>query len=125
MAHEQTKMRDPWWNHPDRYVQNPDGTVRVVSFKTLRARQSRAELVIALGSKCNRCPKVTDLQFDCIVRQGPAHHLMSWPDRIRFYWAQHLANNIQLLCADCHLLKTQAENHKARGALPHPDTHHP
>lgn len=81
-----------------------------VSLKSKRARHLRAELVKELGSVCVSCQSTNKLHFDCIVPQGPAHHLMAWPERIRWYWQQHLLGNLQLLCPRCHLRKTQRDN---------------
>ena len=83
-----------------------------VSMRSERARRSRAALELELGGRCARCPETRALEFDCVVSKGDAHHLMPWPRRIRWYWLEHLAGNIQLLCRKCHNLKTARENAK-------------
>lgn len=83
--------------------------------KTLRARKSRTELLFALGGKCARCPRADCLEFDCVLPQGPQHHHMPAPERMRFYWRQHCRGNLQVLCATCHLRKTQDDNRKING----------
>lgn len=88
------------------------------SLRARRARASRSELVRELGGKCARCPRTEHLDCDVIVSVGPAHHFMSYPERVRFYWQQHLKGNLQLLCKTCHLAKTTAENSKANGGRP-------
>lgn len=85
------------------------------SLRCRRARDLRAELVRVLGGKCARCPRTENLHCDCITPQGAAHHFMPWPQRVRFYWQQHLKGNLQLLCPQCHVAKTAAENSKANG----------
>lgn len=84
--------------------------------KSLRAARSSKSLQDALGGVCLVCRVPDDLQFDCIAPRGHAHHLMSHPERIRFYWREFLAGNLQLLCRRCHLRKTQLQNAKGRGA---------
>jgi 5-methylcytosine-specific restriction endonuclease McrA len=88
-----------------------------LSAKVSLARRRRQALVEACGGRCSVCGSTEHLQFDCVVRQGPAHHLLSWPARVRFYWRQKLLGNLQLLCASCHLRKTVSENCKGRGTL--------
>src|SRR5215469_13068677 len=85
-----------------------------VSLRSRRAKTARLDLIKALGGHCARCPETRGLEFDCIVRQGPADHGLPWPQRIRWYWQQHLKGNIQLLCRTCHQNKTRLEAFKAR-----------
>lgn len=84
------------------------------SLKSQRAAASRLELLAVLGGVCAQCSSVVALEFDCKQPQGPEHHLMAWPERIRFYWKQHGQGNLQLLCPSCHLKKTQRDNSKVR-----------
>jgi len=91
--------------------------VFVRSLRSVRAGKARAELVEKLGGKCVQCGEIEDLQFDCIVPQGPAHKFMPWPRRIRWYWCEHLRGNLQLLCPKCHTYKTTRENQKGAGWL--------
>ena len=72
------------------------------SLKSRRAKAARRELTLLLGGRCSRCGCTESLEFDCIVPVGSAHHFMPWPQRIRFYWQQHLNGNLQLLCSVCH-----------------------
>jgi len=87
------------------------------SLKSLRAKKSRQSLTIELGGVCFACGCQDSLEFDCIAPRGRQHHLMSWPERIRFYWQEHLHGNLQLLCKRCHLRKTQMDNQKGRGVV--------
>lgn len=89
---------------------------KVRSSKSARAAKARAELIQALGGRCSNCASPHNLQFDCKVPRGHDHHRMDWPTRIRFYWQEHLAGNIQILCAECHVQKTRYDNSKARAA---------
>lgn len=93
-----------------------------VSAKSLRARKMRAGLIVALGGKCARCSRTENLHCDCILPQGFLHHFMPWPQRVRWYWQQHIKGNLQLLCPSCHIRKTTLENSKARGVRRGPQT---
>lgn len=95
------------------------------SIKSARAKKARADLVALLGGKCANCPRTENLHCDCIVPQGAAHHLLPWPERVRFYWKEHLRGNLQLMCPACHMQKTMIDNRKAGGLrkqhqIPHP-----
>lgn len=70
------------------------------------ARDARARLVRLLGGKCARCGVTHPLQFDCIMPCGDAHHKVGFAQRISFYRRQQAAGNLQLLCTDCHIVKT-------------------
>lgn len=85
---------------------------QIVCLKSRRAAEARRELTLILGGKCNMCASTHSLEMDCIVPVGAAHHFMPWPQRIRFYWQQHLLRNLQLLCRRCHLKKTSHDNCK-------------
>lgn len=80
------------------------------SLKSRRAENARRELVLALGGKCKMCPATDELEMDCITPQGSFHHYMPWPERVRFYWQQFLAGNLQALCQRCHRRKTALDN---------------
>ncbi len=62
-----------------------------------------------LGSYCNQCSSEQDLEFDCIIPQGDAHHKYDTSHRMCFYFKQYRNNNLQLLCSKCHSKKTQIE----------------
>ena len=86
------------------------------SLKATRAARLKFELATALGGKCSRCPAVSALEFDCVVPQGPAHHRLDFPAKIRWYWQEYSRGNLQLLCRACHQRKTVEENRKVRAA---------
>jgi hypothetical protein len=90
---------------------------RIVSLKSLRAREARRELTQLLGGCCRLCRSTHQLEFDVIAGVGSAHHFMDWPSRIRFYFQQHLLANLQILCKPCHLRKTIMSNHKGKGFM--------
>lgn len=69
----------------------------------------RRVLTWVLGSKCARCDATEDLQFDCITPCGDRHHKMDTSARMSFYRAQFKAGNLQLLCEDCHAIKTKLD----------------
>jgi transcription initiation factor IIE alpha subunit len=61
--------------------------------------------------------------MDCIVSKGSEHHTMNSRDRLKFYFAEHAAGNLQLLCPKCHVKKTLDEIaarqfHEYRAACP-------
>jgi hypothetical protein len=73
---------------------------------TAKCREQKVWLMAELGDRCKRCSATNNLEFDCIVPNGKAHHGKSLCDRIRFYVAEFHRNNLQLLCAECHSLKS-------------------
>ena len=75
------------------------------------ARQARFELMFKLGGACVECGTDRDLDFDCIIPQGPAHHRdMDTSHRMSFYRRQHAEGNLQLLCRHkCHKKKNVAD----------------
>ncbi len=70
------------------------------------ARKARAALLILHGERCKRCGATTELEFDCVEPRGDTHHRMDSSARASFYRFQQQCGNLQLLCADCHSLKT-------------------
>ena len=85
--------------------------------KVVYARRSRSALVIELGGRCRCCSATACLEFDCIIPRGRTHHLMPWPERVRFYWQEQLVGNLQLLCKPCHQRKTALDLLKARPSV--------
>lgn len=78
------------------------------------ALKRRVELRRLLGDKCAKCGNISNLEFDCIIPQGDEHNRMDQPRRTSFYWRQHKAENLQLLCAQpCHADKTKADRERA------------
>jgi len=73
------------------------------------ARNARARLLAALGNLCAECGVTENLEFDCILPQGDAHHKFDTSARMSFYRKQHAAHNIQILCAKCHIKKSHQE----------------
>lgn len=71
----------------------------------LWARRHSERLKVILGGKCKRCgvKKKRPLHFDVILPVNNDHHRkLSWDQRIRFYYKQHAAGNLQLLCLVCN-----------------------
>jgi 5-methylcytosine-specific restriction endonuclease McrA len=86
----------------------------MAAWKSLVAAKRREQLKKLMGSRCAVCGATGTLHFDCIQRQGPAHHYMPLPERTRYYEKQHSLKNLQLLCPRCHSQKTAAENARLR-----------
>ena len=72
-------------------------------------RKTLAALRATLGDACVACGTSEDLEFDCIVPQGHHHHTLSTDGRATFYRRQVANANLQLLCRDCHRLKTRID----------------
>lgn len=68
-----------------------------------------AQLRTALGDCCAHCHTPEGLEVDCIVPQGHEHHCAGIEARARFYIHQFAKHNVQLLCRQCHLVKTRQE----------------
>jgi hypothetical protein len=83
-----------------------------LSLRSRRAAASRNELRQLMGGVCQMCPATQPLEFDCYPVPETSHHFMPWPQRIRFYWQQHLKGNLRLLCRKCHLRQTAIHNSK-------------
>jgi 5-methylcytosine-specific restriction endonuclease McrA len=77
--------------------------------QTLWARRVLAALRTQLGAHCAHCGAADELQFDCIVPQGHAHHAAGLTGRACFYRAHASWGNIQLLCPTCHAAKSRRE----------------
>lgn len=74
------------------------------------AKKQRAQMYQLLGWVCKMCDKEKrKMEFDCIIPQGDRHHRMDTSARICFYRKQYQANNLQLLCRQCHIKKTKKE----------------
>ena len=73
------------------------------------ARRARARLIELLGGRCVRCGTDENLELDCIAPRGHDHHRCDTSSRICFYRQQHREGNLQVLCSECHLLKTSAD----------------
>lgn len=75
------------------------------------ARKARFELMFKLGGACSVCGTDKELDFDCIIPQGPAHHRdMDTSHRMSFYRRQFKQGNLQLLCRHkCHKKKNVAD----------------
>ncbi len=71
----------------------------------------RARLVAILGAKCNACGATTELELDCVVAAGDAHHKMELSHRMSFYRKQWRNGNLQLLCSRCNSLKGDGPMH--------------
>jgi 5-methylcytosine-specific restriction endonuclease McrA len=81
------------------------------------ARKARQSLIEVLGGCCCMCKTSDSLEFDCIEPQGDEHHRMDTSARMSFYRSQFRIGNLQVLCSDCHSLKTAADRLSGRGDM--------
>lgn len=65
----------------------------------------RLYLLHLCGDQCEWCGTKKDLEFDCKIPCGDAHHRMDTSHAMSFYWKQWLAGNLQLLCQKCNAKK--------------------
>jgi hypothetical protein len=63
-----------------------------------------------LGKRCVHCGATDGLTFDCIKPKGQFHHKMSSARRISFYFLQARQGNLQVLCFDCNVVKSNKPN---------------
>ncbi len=75
------------------------------------SRNLRLKAIAALGGKCVRCgisePKILEIDHIIPLREG--HRRMKNDDLCRRIIYEDLKENLQLLCANCHRLKTWDE----------------
>jgi 5-methylcytosine-specific restriction endonuclease McrA len=88
----------------------------MASRQVIWAQKAKLHLRNLLGNACARCGAREDLEFDCIVPQGHAHHTVGTVGRATFYRRQFEAGNLQLLCGPCHVAKSRAENRPGQDA---------
>lgn len=69
------------------------------------ARRKRQELLDLYGEVCAECGDTSCLTFDCVVPMGSEHHGLDTARRMTFYWRQHAAGNLQVLCQSCNSSK--------------------
>jgi 5-methylcytosine-specific restriction endonuclease McrA len=81
------------------------------------AVKARARLMDAHGNECALCGDTFNLQFDCIIPQGNAHHRFSTDKRMTFYRRQDADGNLQLLCGPCHTAKSENEDRRKNRAV--------
>ena len=85
-----------------------------------RARSVRHQLFDLLGKRCKHCGTDKDLTFDCITPQGHKHHAHDTDRRMRFYCAQFLDGNLQVLCGSCNARKSDDhQEHKVWLKIPY------
>ena len=82
----------------------------MASRQVIWARRVKQELREIMGERCRRCGATEELEFDCIEPQGHHHHQVGTVGRATFYRLQHKIGNLQLLCPDCHSIKTLADH---------------
>lgn len=78
------------------------------------ARGKKKKLIELLGGKCSACGCDESLQMDCIEPAGDWHHRIEFSWRVSFYVSQMKNGNLQLLCPECHGVKSQKEMLKYR-----------
>lgn len=83
-----------------------DPQQRKISPRVRWAREKRAWLILALGSRCVDCGTTEDLSFDCIKPMGGEHHKLSSVNRMTFYTRQAKAGNLTLRCCRCNSKKS-------------------
>ena len=93
------------------------------------ARVARARLMETLGNRCVECGSLAPLVFDCIDPTGDAHHRMDTSARMSFYFRQHQAGNLQILCDACNTRKSASDylTHQQKSAttrVPRPPQGH-
>lgn len=88
----------------------------MTSRQVIWARKVKQHLRALLGARCAQCGATEELEFDCIVPQGHAHHAAGTVSRATFYRRQFAEGNLQLLCGPCHVAKSRAENRPATDA---------
>jgi len=69
------------------------------------AHKARKRLLKLLGDRCNECHSEENLELDCIIPLGDAHHKMEFSWRTSFYRRQWKQGNLQLLCQTCNAKK--------------------
>jgi hypothetical protein len=72
------------------------------------------ELLMVLGFCCKKCGhegnKKNPLTFDCIEPRGDEHHKYDTSHRMCFYWREHRAGNVQILCSICNSKKAAIDD---------------
>lgn len=75
------------------------------------AARARAHLIQILGGVCRQCGGTEHLELDCITPRGHFHHTAGMAARTIFYRREHFQfQNLQVLCAACHIAKSAAEH---------------
>lgn len=92
-------------------------TLPMPSAKSIKCKKQQEFLREDLGARCARCSRSEELEFDCIIPQGSFHHGQSLCDRTNFYVQQHLKGNLQLLCRDCHSIKSTKDKFNLQQAV--------
>ena len=78
----------------------------MASREIVKAQRDRLTLLAALGGKCAACGTKENLTFDCIAPRGDHHHRLSSAARVRFYWNEARRGNVQVLCFNCNVRKS-------------------
>ena len=63
----------------------------------------------SLGGRCVSCGNTANLEFDCKIPRGHAHHALGSFQRLTFYENEAKIGNVQLLCVRCHQIKSRAD----------------
>jgi 5-methylcytosine-specific restriction endonuclease McrA len=66
----------------------------------------RFSLLQVLGGRCQHCGTTDNLTFDCIRPTGDLHHRMSSVQRMSYYIHEARKGNVQVLCFDCNIRKS-------------------
>lgn len=78
-------------------------------FQRLRIARVRDHAIESFGGQCCKCGSKEDLQFDHIdPSKKVTHRFWSWSEKRRL----EELRKCQLLCGECHRVKTSEENRK-------------
>jgi len=108
-ARNRTPERKAWMKA---YLQRPEVHARSVEYHRIRARANRRSLrnrvLLALGNKCARCPQTDPRCLQVDHKDGGGNRerrLLGGTERVYRKVLRH-PDLYQLLCGNCHLVKT-------------------
>ena len=84
---------------------------KIIEYKREQRKEGKAYCVEYLGGKCVKCGTTHNLQFDHIKREGKKYNIASRVHLVFTILKEEL-DKCQLLCVDCHKVKTISERTK-------------